>query len=272
MTFGTVPVISDEQRSRRPSLRWSRTSDSGEVREVATQKVTNRREARGVARPLRRAWQWGHTLPPAVSLIAWILLAVVFGRTNFVVFAVPVVVGLRLSDAIRPVAPRGLSHRMPPYRASPATNTDLWRWVRHLSQMIVAMYAGMTVYHMLIGLGLRGLGDGDLGYAGMILSMLVPMAALMRFQRHSWRMVNEMSIGMTAPMVLCLALVRLGICPLIPFLTWLSAANVYAVAHDAMLLGMLAVMVYRRGMYAAAPAVARRTTATARSVRPTVLT
>ena len=70
-----------------------------------------------------------------------------------------------------------------------------------------------------------------------------------RFQRHSWRMANEMAVGMTAPIVVCVALVRPGLCPLVPFLTWLSAANVYAVAHDAMLLGMIAVMVYRRGIH-----------------------
>jgi len=38
-------------------------------------------------------------------------------------------------------------------------------------------------------------------------------------------MANEMSVGMVAPMVVCLALVRLGIAPLVPFLSWLTAAN-----------------------------------------------
>ena len=82
-----------------------------------------------------------------------------------------------------------------------------------------------------------GIGPSDLRHARIIESMVVPMVGLMRIERHSWRMATEMSVGMAAPMVVCLALVRLGICPLIPLLTWLSAANVYAVAHDAMLLG-----------------------------------
>lgn len=124
-----------------------------------------------------------------------------------------------------------------------------------VAEMVVAMYAGMFVYmalikRALIAVGLAGLVSGDLGYAWMILFMLAPMVALMRFQGHPWRMSGEMAVGMIAPIIVCFGLVRLGICPLVPFLTWLSATTVYGVAHDAMLLGMIAVMVYRRGMYA----------------------
>jgi hypothetical protein len=55
---------------------------------------------------------------------------------------------------------------------------------------------------------------------------------------------------MIAPIVGCFALIRLGICPLVPFLNWLTPTSVYPTAHYGMLLGMIAVMVYRRGMYA----------------------
>ena len=197
---------------------------------------------------VRRAWQWGRSLPPTVKLIAWLLLAVVFAGTDIMVVLVPVVTGLWLWDTIRPHIQQRSGRQTHPGPASAATRTDLRQWTCHLAQMVVAMYAGMAVY-MLFAPALMG--PGDLRYAGMVLSMLVPMVALMRFQHHSWRMTKEMAIGMAAPMVMCVALVRLGLCPLFPVLTWLTAANVYAVAHHAMLLGMIAVMIWRRGMYAA---------------------
>jgi hypothetical protein len=202
-----------------------------------------------ISRPERRAWQWGRTLPPTVTLIVWFLLAVVFAGTDVVVVLVPVVAGLWLWDTLRRHVQQRSGHRTHPGPASAATRTDLRQWTTHLAQMVVAMYVGMAVY-MLVAPALMG--PGDLRYAGMVVSMLVPMVALMRFQHHSWRMTTEMAAGMTAPIVLCVALVRLGLCPLVPFLTWLTAANVYAVAHHAMLLGMIAVMIWRRGRYAAA--------------------
>lgn len=202
-----------------------------------------------IPRPVRRAWQWGRALPLTVKLIAWILLAVVFAGTDILVVLVPVVVGLWLWDTIAPHVQQRFGHRTHPSLASAAPRTDLRQWTSHLAQMVVAMYAGMALY-MRFAPALMG--PGDVRYAGMVLSMLVPMVALMRFQHHSWRTTNEMAAGMAAPIVVCVALVRLGVCPLVPFLTWLTAANVYAVAHHAMLLGMIAVMIYRRGMYASA--------------------
>ena len=202
-----------------------------------------------IPRPVRRAWQWGHALPLTVTLIAWLLLTVVLAGTAIVGVLVPVVAGLWLWDTVAPHVQQRFGHRTHPGLASAATRTDLRQWICHLAQMVVAMYAGMAVY-MRFAPALMG--PGDLRYAGMVLSMLVPMMALMRFQHHSWRTTNEMAVGMTAPVVVCVALVRLGLCPLVPFLTWLTAANVYAVAHHAMLLGMIAVMIYRHRMYAAA--------------------
>lgn len=202
-----------------------------------------------IPRPVQRAWQWGRTLPPTVKLIAWLLLTVIFAGMDIVVVLVPVVVGLWLWDTIAPHVQQRFGHRTHPSLASAAPRTDLRRWTSHLAQMVVAMYAGMALY-MLFAPAL--IGPGDVRYAGMALSMLVPMVTLMRFQHHSWQMTIEMATGMAAPIVVCLAFVRLGVCRLVPFLTWLTAANVYAVAHHAMLLGMIAVMIYRRGMYASA--------------------
>jgi hypothetical protein len=195
-----------------------------------------------MASPVQHAWQRVRALPPAVRITAWAVLAVVFAGPSLLLLAVPVVIGVWLWETIRK-------------RAGGAARTDLWRWIGHFAEMVVAMYVGMLVYHMLVAalvvaLGFGGLVSGDLGYAWMTLSMVVPMVALMRFQGHSWRMSNEMAAGMVAPIVACFALVRLGICPLVPFLSWLSATSVYAAAYYGMLLGMLAVMVYRRDMYA----------------------
>jgi hypothetical protein len=198
---------------------------------------------------VRRAWQWGRTLPPTVTLIAWIILAAYFAGTDIMVALVPVVIGLWLWDTIRPRLQQRSGHPTHPGPASAATRTDLRQWTCHLAQMVVAMYAGMAAYMLFAPALMR---PGDLRYAGMVVSMLVPMVALMRFQHHSWRMATEMAAGMTAPIVTCIALVRLGLCPLVPFLTWLTAANVYAIAHHAMLLGMIAVMVCQRGRYTAA--------------------
>ena len=201
---------------------------------AAHQVAEQARTTRGTPAWFRRVWDWWRHLPPVVTLIVWIVLAIVFAGTNLLLFVVPVVIGLWLWDGIRKVRP---------------ARTDLLPWIRHLAQMLVAMYAGMAAY-MLICVRVIGVGASDLRYAGMIVAMVIPMVALMRCQHHSRRMATEMSLSMAVPMLLCLALVRMGICAAIPFLRWLTAANVYAVAHDAMLLGMLALMVYRRGMYA----------------------
>jgi hypothetical protein len=69
-------------------------------------------------------------------------------------------------------------------------------------------------------------------------------------------MTNEMAMGMVAPVIVCFGLVRLGICPLVPFLHWLTPKSVYPIAHDAMLIGMIVVMIYRRSMYAYVPELA----------------
>jgi hypothetical protein len=194
----------------------------------------------------QRSRHWFGDLPRAVQAGLWLLLVVVFAGPSFLLLFAPVAAGLWLWEARR-------------------RKLDLWQWSRHLFAMVVAMYVGMFMYHHLVQAALIWLGfgaafEGDLGYAWMMASMVVGMVALMRYEGHTWSMANEMSVGMVAPVVACFALVRLGICPLVPFLSWLTEANVYGVAHTAMLLGMLAVMVWRRRMYGPhvnAPAVHR---------------
>jgi hypothetical protein len=207
----------------------------------------------------RRAWHWVCALPLAVQVTVLVFLTVLLAGPNILLFLLPVVIvvviGLWLWEKIWSRVLSRINRSNVRNPAIRATNLDLWQWVRHLAEMVVAMYAGMFVYmalirRALIAVGLAGLVSGDLSYTWMILFMLVPMVALMRIQGHTWRMSGEMAVGMIAPIIVCFGLVRSGICPLVPFLTWLSATTVYGVAHDAMLLGMIVVMVFRRGMYA----------------------
>jgi hypothetical protein len=200
------------------------------------------------------AWRWLNGLPLWLQVSAWTLLAIVFASPHIVALYLPVILGLWLWESIHPVA-RWRAHRNVtriPTRHLPGF--DLGRWLRHLGEMVVAMYVGMWVYMALVkpvvrASSMRGLVAGDFSYLWMVAFMAAPMVALMRLERHDWRMIHEMVGGMVAPVVLCFGLVRLGICPLTPLLSWLTPQNLYGIAHDAMLLGMIAVMVLQRRMY-----------------------
>jgi hypothetical protein len=208
---------------------------------------------------LRRTWEWIQGLPVWLHVSVWILLAIVFASPHLVVLYLPVILGLWLWETLHPVArwhayrngtPSPAHHRP----GSDGPGFDLGRWLRHLAEMVVAMYVGMAVYMALVkpvvrASGLPGLVTGDLSYLWMVVCMAAPMVALMRVQGHTWRMSNEMLVGMVAPVLVCFGLVRGGICPLTPLLSWLTPQSLYARAHDAMLLGMLAVMVVRRTRY-----------------------
>src|SRR5579859_3451914 len=76
----------------------------------------------------------------------------------------------------------------------------LGRYVWHLLQMVLSMELGMMVYHLLLMTVLAGTGYAALvessrmsGYWMMVLSMALPMVALMRFQKHSWRSCGAMT-------------------------------------------------------------------------------
>ncbi|HYM84952.1 MAG TPA: hypothetical protein VEY67_12475 [Candidatus Dormibacteraeota bacterium] len=165
------------------------------------------------------------------------LLAVVFAGPFLLLAAAVALVAILLEQRVR--------------RGGPA---DLAGWVRHLAEMVLAMYVGMLAYHALAQPALaalvgRGPFEGDLGYAWMVASMVLPMAALMLRQGHGTRMTAEMSFAMVAPTVLCFALVRFSIAPVVPLLAWLTPTSVYGAAHVAMIVGMVAAMYLRRAMY-----------------------
>jgi hypothetical protein len=130
-------------------------------------------------------------------------------------------------------------------------------WLEHLLSMTAAMYLGMAVY-MAVGRpwvaaldAAAGLG-GVVRYGGMLLSMAAGMVVLMRAEGHDWRMCGEMCVAMVAPVLVCWALVGIGVGRVAPAMAWLNAASAYDVAHTAMLLGMVALMACRRAMYGAA--------------------
>ena len=130
-------------------------------------------------------------------------------------------------------------------------------WCRHLLAMTVAMYLGMEVYMALVRPAVISMLGGDRviggpSYTGMIVAMLVPMVVIMRAEGHDWRMCAEMSVAMVAPVVLTFALLAVGAGSATPLMAWLTPSSVYSTAHDAMLLGMIGLMVYRRAMYAGA--------------------
>lgn len=122
------------------------------------------------------------------------------------------------------------------------------RFCLHLLEMLLAMFAGMGLFHFLGGLipatspiaavAERGT---DLHVIGMNIFMVVPMVAWMIFRGHGWRHSVEMAVAMLAPIALVTVLCRLGVDTYLPWLTGASA--------PAMFLGMLAAMLYRRSHY-----------------------
>ena len=88
------------------------------------------------------------------------------------------------------------------------------RFLWHLVQMVLAMEAGMMVYHLLLWPVLAPTGYGALtsayplfGYWMMLVSMVLGMIALMRFHRSNWRYILEMTIAMLAPLAVLTVLV-----------------------------------------------------------------
>lgn len=116
----------------------------------------------------------------------------------------------------------------------------------HLVEMVVAMSVGMAVglpaYLAITGLSSynQGLAEQPIGaLLAMSLSMALPMAAWMLVRGHGWRNSAEMAAAM--------------IVPAIPFMV-LCGLNVVG-AHTGRgympvsILAMIALMVYRRGVY-----------------------
>lgn len=123
-----------------------------------------------------------------------------------------------------------------------AASTGRFLW--HFVQMIVAMMLGMGLYHLLTGKALAAY--PVLNFAGMELSMIPPMVALMLYQRHGWRCSAEMVGAMLVGPAVFLACAQFGLHNYIP---GLSRETLFGLSDATMYLGMLGAMLYRREMY-----------------------
>lgn len=122
------------------------------------------------------------------------------------------------------------------------------RFLLHFLEMLLAMFAGMGIFHLLAGLipassSWAAVNDSDtlLHNVAMDVFMTVPMLAWMVVRGHGWRHSFEMGVAMLAPIAVINLLCSLG---LDGYLPWLAEAS-----GPAMFLGMLAAMLYRRDHY-----------------------
>jgi hypothetical protein len=121
-------------------------------------------------------------------------------------------------------------------------------FVFHFGEMLAAMMLGMAAF-VPFSLALTALGDTALLDARSIdfqiwmgAFMVTPMALWMRLRGCRWREGAEMSAAMLLPVAAVVVLRRLGASEALP---WLSSSE-----HTAMLVGMLALMLYQRERYA----------------------
>jgi len=143
-------------------------------------------------------------------------------------------------------APVAMTDVRQPLRLSSAL-AGVGYFLFHLAEMWFAMMLGMMVFmpvrFALAALGYTVLLDASsLAFqAWMAAFMSVPMLAWMRIRGCGWRQGAEMSTGMLLPVAGVLMLRGLGLLDMLP---WLTNSE-----HAAMLVGMLAAMLYRREHY-----------------------
>lgn len=122
------------------------------------------------------------------------------------------------------------------------------RFARHGAEMVVAMLVGMAALYPVWSLATGGL-DGGHALRGVVAetlvmatTMSVGMAAWMRFRRHAWAPVLEMSAAMFAGFVVLYPAYWAGA---------LTGTDVMMVGHVLMVVLMLVAMLRRRVEYAA---------------------
>ncbi len=125
-----------------------------------------------------------------------------------------------------------------------SATASVGRFLLHFVQMLVAMMVGMGIFHALTGKPTEAY--RVLWYAGMEVSMVPPMVALMLYQRHGWWHSAEMAVAMLIGPAIFLACAQLGLHNYIPGLT---RNTLFSLADATMFLGMLGAMLYRRAMY-----------------------
>jgi hypothetical protein len=119
-------------------------------------------------------------------------------------------------------------------------------FIRHLIEMIVAMFVGMAVLGGVVSLVFGLLGHPTLthyaGLRGLLMTgyMTVGMTVWMRHRHHGWAAIGEMAAAMLAPYLLLI----------VPFWAGLLSASAFLGAmHVLMLPSMILAMLHRRGEY-----------------------
>jgi putative intracellular protease/amidase len=123
------------------------------------------------------------------------------------------------------------------------------RFVWHLLQMVLAMEAGMAIYHLLLHTALAGTAFAALvgarpllDYWLMVASMTIPMIALMRYlHKSTWRACAEMTLVMLVPPAVLTMLTQSDL---------IAVGTLQALGDPLMILAMAADMLYRRDEHA----------------------
>lgn len=129
-------------------------------------------------------------------------------------------------------------------------NSRLVHFVRHYLEMVVAMFVGMLALGMPLAALLGAVGIDvsawqtdarELLLLGMAFTMSVPMAAWMRYRRHGWAPVWEMTASMFVPSFAAIALLWGGV--------FEDSEALLLIQHVGMLPSMLAFMLFRLDEY-----------------------
>jgi flagellar biosynthetic protein FliP len=122
-----------------------------------------------------------------------------------------------------------------------APDRPVARFLWHFAEMVLAMLAGMLLLGPIWMLAWPHLHtQADLHVLVMATDMAIGMAAWMRFRRHGWAAIAQMSAAMYVPFLLLLG----------PY--WadmISGATLSTAGHILMIPCMLAVMLLRRDEY-----------------------
>lgn len=128
----------------------------------------------------------------------------------------------------------------------------VWRFLRHLLEMIVVMMLGMCVlgvawgafHEIVFGSAFAGAWRDYVGLAAfaMAFNMTVPMVLWMRYRGHSWERNGEMATAMNLPLLPLLLFYSLDLIP---------AEAVLGLQMMLMIPAMVLAMLYRKDEYSA---------------------
>lgn len=125
------------------------------------------------------------------------------------------------------------------------------QFIRHYAEMVAAMFAGMIVLGLPLGMALSAFGismselhDDAPAVALLVMAviMTVPMVAWMRYRGHAWQPCNEMAASMFLPTFGVIALMWGGVIA--------DLGTLMTLEHVVMLPAMLIAMLLRYDEYA----------------------